>query len=227
MIFPKSTEYNKALTKKFLMSKLSMTPALSKGFGGIKKVTWKYKLSPDTIHLDSGEIVSEIQVFEIKLNQKELDENVLRQIDRQIPYHILFLLEYEGLYQAWIAYKQGSKNSSSSMKVDQYFHTEWLAEQDLPIKIDGLNLDKVYENFVRQIAGNQLHSKSSASKESLKEDIELSKEIQKLEKKISTVQKKLKNEKQLNRRMEINQELKSLKHQLEEMKYGKNEDGVR
>ena len=32
------------------------------------------------------------------LNSPDLDENVLRLIDWDIPYHILFLLEYDGKY---------------------------------------------------------------------------------------------------------------------------------
>lgn len=47
-----------------------------------------------------------MKVFEIRLNRQVLDESFLRQIDKEIPFHILFLLEYEGKYKAAIGYKE-------------------------------------------------------------------------------------------------------------------------
>ncbi len=41
------------------------------------------------------------------LSVRELDEIVLRQIDWEIPYHILFLLKYEVRYRAAIGYRGG------------------------------------------------------------------------------------------------------------------------
>ena len=52
-------------------------------------------------------------------------------------------------------------------KVNGYYCTEWLREDELPLKLEGLNLDSVYENFVRQIAGDKL--KTETADESLKE----------------------------------------------------------
>lgn len=37
-----------------------------------------------------------------------------------------------------------------------YYHTDWLEEVKLPIKLEGLNLDSVYENFIKQIANFRL-----------------------------------------------------------------------
>ena len=39
-----------------------------------------------------------------------------------------------------------------------------MTEAELPIRIDGLNLDAVYENFVRQIAGDALKADSGESR---------------------------------------------------------------
>lgn len=94
-------------------------------------------------------------MFEVRLSAPELDESVLRQIDREIPYHILFLLEYEGKYRAVIGYKEAAAGKTA-FKVDRYYSTDWLDEDDLPVHLEGLTLDAVYENFVRQIAGDVL-----------------------------------------------------------------------
>ena len=60
------------------------------------------------MNIADGTAVTEIEVFEIHLNQSQIDENVLRQIDKVIPYHILFLLEYEGKHKAVISYKEAA-----------------------------------------------------------------------------------------------------------------------
>ena len=225
MEFPKSTEFNKRIPKQKFYDKLSMTPALKEGFKSIKTVHWSNKLSPDTINLEPGESVKELQIFEIKLSEPVISEAVLKQIDKQIPYHILHLVEYDGKYQAWIAYKETGK-SGNAFVVDQFYHTDWLSEEELPIKLEGLNLDTVYENFVRQIAGEKFSKSETEKPESLKETVDRTNQIQKLEKQIASLQKKIKREKQLNKQMEMNSQLKKLRKELEEIKNGKNEDGI-
>lgn len=100
------------------------------------------------MNLAAGETVTEIEAFEIKLTEPKLDESVLRQIDKEIPYHIIFLLEYEEKYQAWIAYMETAGTRSNVFNVEAYYHTDWLLEAELPLKVDWMN-DTVYENFVR------------------------------------------------------------------------------
>lgn len=56
-------------------------------------------------------------MLEIRLQEQKLDEAVLRQIDKEIPYHILFLLTYEGKEQAWIGYKEAAASGSNAFKV--------------------------------------------------------------------------------------------------------------
>ena len=154
-------------------------------------------------------------MFEVRLSSPVLDDSLLRQIDKEIPYHILFLLEYKGKYQAWIGYKEAAASGNKAFKVNGYYHTEWLAEEELPLKLEGLNVDAVYENFVRQIAGDKL--KTEAAGESLKESVARDEQKQALQKQIETLQAKIRKEKQLNKQMQMNSELKKLKKELEAM----------
>ena len=154
-------------------------------------------------------------MFEVRLSSPVLDDSLLRQIDKEIPYHILFLLEYRGKYQAWIGYKEAAASGNKAFKVNGYYHTEWLVEDELPLKLEGLNVDAVYENFVRQIAGDKL--KTEAAGESLKESVARDEQKQALQKQIATLQAKIRKEKQLNKQMQMNSELKKLKKELEAM----------
>ena len=209
---PKSTEFNRRIPKQKFYENLSVTPALKRVFiDQIKVIYWRNKIAVTTMNLAAGESVTEIEVFEVRLAAPQLDVSVLKQIDKEIPYHILFLLEFEGKYQAWTAYKESAASGNNAFKVGTYYHTDWLAEQELPLKIDGLNTDAVYESFVRQIAGDVLRSETP---ESLKESVERDARRQELQKQINALQAKIRKEKQLNRQMELNAEVKRLKKEL-------------
>lgn len=211
---PESTEFNKRIPKQKFYDNLEISPALKKVFvDQVKAIYWRNKLATTTLNIASGMDVNEIEVFEVQITEQMLDEGILRQMDREIPYHILFLLEYQGKYQAWIGFKEASSSGTVAFKVNKYFHTKWLEENEMPVRIEGLNLDKVYENFVKQIAEDKLQFVEAG--ESLKEVVAKEDEKESLRKKIVKLQAKIKKEKQLNKQMQLNSELKILKKQLE------------
>lgn len=217
---PKSTEFNRRIPKQKFYENISVSPTLKRVFiDQIKVIYWRNKVATTTMNLAAGDTVTELEVFEIKLNGQQLDEAVLRQIDKEIPYHILFLLEYDGKYQAWTAYKEAAASGTNAFKVGTYYHTDWMPESELPLKIDGLSIDKVYENFVRQIAGDALRSETGKT-ESLKESVERDNRRQEMEKQIAALQTKVRKEKQLNKQVQLNAELKKLKKELEVLSSG-------
>ena len=180
---PKTTEFNKRIPKQKFYENMNITLPLKKIFAEqVRIIYWKNKIAVSTTNLAAGKDVKEFEVFEVKLSRPVLDESLLMQIDKEIPYHILFLLEYQGKYQAWIGYKQATLANSNAFKVNRYYHTEWLEEDKLPLKLEGLNLDIVYENFVRQIAGKKL--KTEITGESLKDTITRDEQKQYFEKQI-------------------------------------------
>lgn len=212
---PKTTEFNKRIPKQKFYENMDVTPSLKRCFvEQIKLIYWRNKLATTTMNIAAGETVTEIEVFEIRLQEGQLEESVLRQIDREIPYHILFLLTYEGKEQAWIGYKEAAASGSNSFKVSRYYHTEWMPENSLQFSIDGLNLDAVYAGLVRQIAGDSL---SSTQDETLQESVARDEAKQELLKKIASLEMKIRKEKQLNRKVELNTELKKLRKKMENL----------
>ncbi len=213
---PKSTEFNKRIPKQKFYEQIDITPTLKRAFvEQIRTIYWRNKLAVSTLNIASGERVTEIEVFEIRLSEPALNEAVLRQIDKEIPYHLLFLLEYEEKYQAWIGYKEAAESGKNAFKVSRYYHTEWMEEENLFLKMDGLNMDTIYDNFVRQIAGNALQSNKA---ESLKESVERESRRLTLQKQIQTLEAKMRKEKQLNRQIQLNTELKKFRKDLEAIK---------
>jgi hypothetical protein len=213
---PKSTEFNKRIPKQKFYENMDISPALKKVFvEQVKIIYWKNKIASSTTNLAAGVDVTELEVFEIRLNSQVLDDGLLRQIDREIPYHILFLLEYQGKYQAWIGYKEAATSGNKAFKVNGYYHTDWFEEEELPLKLEGLTVDKVYENFVRQIAGDKLQAKNA--EESLKDSVARDEQRQALQKQIDTLKTKVRKEKQLNKQMQMNVELKKLRKELDKL----------
>ena len=211
--FPVSTEFNKRIPKQKFYDNLDVSPTLRRVFvDQIRLVYWRNKLAASTLNIAAGEAVTEIEVFEVRLNEPLLDEAVLKQIDKEIPYHILFILTCDGKALAWIGYKEAAASGSNAFKVNLYFHTDWMPEDELQLRIDGLNMDTVYESLVRQIAGDKLQADSG---ESLKESVERDEKKKQLEKQIAALENKMKKEKQLNRRMEMNAELKKMRKEWE------------
>ena len=98
---PQSTEYGKRIPKQKFYDNMNVSPALKRVFmEQITAIYWRNKIASSTLNIAAGEDVGELEVIEISLSQKNLDQSLLLQIDREIPYHILFILSFQGQYQA-------------------------------------------------------------------------------------------------------------------------------
>ena len=211
--FPKSTQFNKKIPKQKFYEKLSVTNNLEQQFvKEIDTVYWKNKLSPETLNTSEGINVREIEVFEVILKEQKISKNIIEVIDREIPYHLVFVLRYKNLGQIWISFKEDSKNREGKFKVDSYYKTNWSMYDELSLKIEGLNLDKIYENFMLQVANGKLQLDDGSD---MKEAVSKAKEQEKLEAYIKNLEIKIKNEKQYNLQVKLMGELRKAKVQLE------------
>lgn len=205
---PASAAFNRRIPKQKFYEELPLTPAMRRVFvGQINAIWWRSKIAPATANLAPGRTVTELEVFELQLAQPSLDEGVLRAIDKRIPYPILYLLTCDGRCQAWIGYQPAEQGG-----VRVYYHTAWQPQEDLNLELRGLDTDAAYENFVRQIAGGALNAPAT---EPLQQSIARDQRRRALEKQIAVLQNKIRREKQLNRQVELNGELKRLRKEME------------
>lgn len=180
----------------------------------ISRITWEYKLAPNTINLPAKKW-PEMEVFRITLKNGEVPEKVLKAIDSAIPYPILFLIEKGTVEKAVISYKEQSQKDENFAKVDTYFFTGWNDPKLDEIKIDGLDIDAVFSNFVRQIAGDKLtFAKSTDVPKTIKEDVETLKERGKIQKQIDVLTHKISAEPSLGKKQELAEERYKLKQLL-------------
>lgn len=195
---PRSTEVNRRVAKEKLYANASLTTQLRDMIKDqVESVVWRNKLADSTVAVAAGETVKEIQVFEVALRQRGLDKHIFPVIAKAIPYKILFVLTFGDEAQSWM---------EASGK---FYNTNWFSLDGFTLKLEGLNLDAVYENWVRQIAGGRLGAEGDIA-----EAVDRDKQRQKLERDIAALEKKVLREKQFNRQVELNGELKRLRAEL-------------
>ncbi len=165
----------------------------------IERITWIYKLSPDTIRVNKTDKVEEIQIFEILLKKKQIPKNAVKLITKSIAYPILFVYKFkeEFIY---------------SVKVeDKDYYTEW--NENIEFNFTGINLEVVFENIVKSII------KEENQNENFQTIINTVNIKINLIKQIEIIENKMTREKQFDRKVEMNKELHKLKKELEDL-YG-------
>ena len=198
---PRSTQVNRRVAKEKLYQNATLAPQTREMIKDqIDSVFWRNKLADSTMAISAGETVAEIQIFEIQLRQRELDKRVLPAIAKAIPYKILFILVFGDEAQLWIE------------AAGMFYNTDWQPLGGFALKFEGLNLDAVYENLARQISGGRLGTEGD-----IEEAVDRDKQRQRLERDIVALEKKLLREKQFNKQVELNGELKRLRAELERM----------
>ena len=210
---PKTTEFGRRVPKQKFYEHLDVSPEVKRLFiDQIKLITWANKLSPQTMNLGAGQTVTEIEVFHIRLTGQELDKRTLELMDRQIPYHILFVLERpDGQMQLRISYKEAAQSGDNAFRLRQSYATPWQRMDELHLPLQALDMDGLYEGIVRAVAGDALHTPAT---ESLKDAVEQTQEQEKLQRQLQHLRAKMKKEKNLAKQMELRREIKRLEEKL-------------
>lgn len=204
MDLPKQTEVNKIIPKNKFYDKGFLKSKLAKEYiNYIQKIIWKNKIAENTIWVKPTDKIQEIQIFEIVLKQYLIPKNVLNSIDKHIPYPILYILNYNGNICYWISIKNWVLTDYSS----KYYFTEW--NEKIEISFNNTNLEELYKwlikKFIKSIDGRDLEFAII---------IETDDKISILSKEIKQLKIKIKNEKQFNKKVELNKILQEKQKQL-------------
>lgn len=177
----------------------------------VEQIVWAFKLAPETIRLPARPGVPEIQVFSLQLKTPELHRDVLRCIDGAIPFPILFELAFEGKTQVVAAYKRPNESDASRWVLSDYFSTDWLPvgseRTAMPV---ALHLGGLYEQLL-----HCLISLPPRPQETLAELVTRVKQVQAKQRELDKATARLEKEKQFNRKVEINAQLRVLKKDYE------------
>ena len=194
---PKKCEVNKFLPKKIFYEKNGISSGIKNDFTNlVEKITWLYKLSPDTIGISKTEEVEEIQIFQIDIKDRKIPINIIKFITKVIPYKILFIVKYK-------------KDYCYAVKVDNVYYSEW--NDNIKFEFNAINLEVLYENIVKSII------KENSNLEDFNKILENKNRKIELNRQINILKNKIHNEKQFNRKVELNIELNKLEKEMEEL----------
>lgn len=198
---PASTEIKKLITKKKVYEHFGadMSAERRKKFDAdIARMTLTNEVSPVSVNLSAGDDVQNFFVLHIALKAKEFDQQNISYISRLFGQRLVMVLEAEG--QARLALWQ-----------TKLIMTDWSALDTLRLPLTGLNLDKVWENTVTQIAGIEIEQGRT-----LDEQIAVSAQREKMLKEISKLEKQARAERQPKKKFDMVQQIKQLRQRLEE-----------
>ena len=177
----------------------------------VESITWAYKLSPETINLPAKPAVPEIEVFEVALKLPDVSHSVLRCIDKAMPRPILFNLRFEGHSQPIAAYKRPSDAASDQWVLGDYHAAPWQkdggARPALPVALD---LQGLYEQLLRQ----HLAIPARAG-ETLRDQLDRLAALAAKQAAAAKLEARLNAEKQFNRKVEINAQLRTIRTELQ------------
>ena len=211
--YPKQAEFGRVLPKnKIYEHSGANTPLKDLFVEQVEQIVWRYKLAPETINLAAKPGVPEIQVFAIQLKTSELHRDVLRCIDGVVQFPIIFELTQgqgaEAGIQVVAAYKRPSEADAASWVCSDYFESGWMPATSeratLPLALD---LGGLYEQMLQRLVPI-----AARTHEPLRDLIVRTEQVMSKKREISKTEARLNKEKQFNRKVEINAELRALQN---------------
>ena len=232
--WPKTSVFRGVIPKSKIYEHAEANKALKNLFvTEVEQIVWSHKLAKETINLEATKSVREIQVVQIVLKIDSINTKILQAIDKAIPFPILFELSYKDRKKLVAAYKRPSESDSSRRVISDYFYGEWQPSNTLRIPMPvALNLSALYEQILNLLIFRQTavlvgevtpHSRLQISEPdgtrtvSLEEEINHAKVFTAQVRTIKRIKAKLKQEKQFNKRVVLNRELRTEVQNLEQL----------
>ncbi|ALO66697.1 hypothetical protein AS189_09555 [Arthrobacter alpinus] len=214
--WPAAAKFGKRVPKEKFYDQGTVTAAVREKFvSEVQRVTWAYKLAETTVNLTGNAEVPEIQVFHIEAKGNDVPDPVLMAIDRAIPFPIIFEI-HRGRDQANSVRMVAAHKyfGGSAAKLSSYFTTDWMpANSDRQVLPSAINLPTLYTALLAPLT-----PVFARAGENMSEIAERLNTLQKLEREITALERKLRNEPQLNRKIELRRALKTKQAELEQQR---------
>jgi hypothetical protein len=180
----------------------------------VEQIVWQFKLAPETINLPARPAVPEIQVFGIQLKTPDLNFDVLRAIDQAVQFPILFELAHAGRTRVVACHKRPSDSDANRWVLSDYFTSGWLADNAqrgaMPV---ALHLGSLYEQLLRA-----LMPLPARPHETVAEQVNRLGALAAKQREANKTAARLDKERQFNRKVAINADLRRLQSELEALR---------
>jgi hypothetical protein len=214
--FPEKAYYGKVMPKNKIYAYSNPRTRITELFvREVDKITWEYKLSPQTLNVPASGFVKEIQIIAIDLKTTGLNHDVLKTIDKVIPSPLLFVIRGNKKFRYTAAYKRQNEADRSKWVISEYFTSDWIKQthdkQPLPLV---LNLKVLYEMLIKNLIPLK-----PAHKESMEVFIARVERISIKQREADKLQVRIRKEKQYNRKVELHTQMESLKSEIEALSH--------
>ena len=199
---PQTTEVRKQLPKKAIYAKYELKPSQRESFDAdIARIDIVAVVSTSTVPaLNVGAEVKEFYLLAVQLKRKDYDPKNIALLTKLIPQRMVFALQFE-------------KQTQFAIYHTKLISSAWQDTKEATLPLSGLNIEVVWENIVTHIGEIEITEGNTLAEQIKVKDVRT-----KLKAEIASLTQKLNKEKQFNKQMEINAEIKSLKKQLSNLK---------
>lgn len=212
LTFPTASNKGLRLPKESFYKHIILTAPLKRAMvDDIEQIVWSHTLTAETLKVNKNEKVQQIDVLSISLKKRDYNQKVLALIEKTIPRHILFILRFKSEIRLLIHYKEAWENQKGKFRIVETYSTDWQPEEEISLSITGLDMERIYHNFVYQIAGNKLDKVAGRE---LSKVVKQNQEAEKIRKKIALLEEKLRKEVQFNIQVQLSTEINNLKKKL-------------
>ena len=212
--YPKAALFGRVLPKNKIYEHAGASKRLKQLFvDQVDQITWRYKLAPETINLESSPAVPEIQIFAMTLRSKELADDVLRAIDTSIYFPIIFELTHGGKRKAIAAFKRPNEADPGKWVISSYFGTVWEAENGPRERMPAaLNISALYDRLITVLLPAEAATGEGLASRVVKAEAILGKQRD-----IARIKARLERERQFNKKVAINAELRDATNHLKNL----------
>ena len=195
---PQSTWVKKQIPKKALFAKFDLKASQRDAFDvDVARMDIVALVSTKTLPaLGEGVEIKEFYVLNVQLKRKDYNPKNIELLTKLIPQNLLFALLFEDEVQFAVYHTELVKS-------------DWQDAEEAKLQVQGLNVDAVWENIVKNIGQITIEEGST-----LTEQIAVNKQKDKLLAQIVVLEKKMLSEKQPRRKREYFEQIKKLKNQL-------------
>lgn len=174
----------------------------------VTKVTLSNVLSPDRTNMESSDNVKEIYVFDIELNSNKIPEKFIEALNKSINFQTLLTLKYNDKVKYIIAVKI---IDDEKIKILRTFESDWQEEtlDDMPSSV---KLENIYKQMIAKLTLYPFRID-----EDFKQYVDRMSAIKKQKSEIEKQTKIMNAEKQPNIKMKLNDEIKQMKKELQEL----------
>lgn len=202
---PTTTEVKRPLPKSQLFKRFDWTASQRERFDvDVARLDFVNWISSRTLPaIAEGAEMKEIFVVEVELKRRCFDAKSIELLAKTIPQCVVYILRYED--EAMLA-----------VNYSKLYTTPWQHAEGMSLQISGINLDMVWDSFVRQIVGTSLCDVADGDghNKPLTEEIAELEQHEKIRRQIESLQRQMNATKQPRRKRELFVELQKMKETL-------------